>query len=115
MGALSKALLKSRQMISVVLPLSSYAFIRSNKDGQAGPAMLVIPYHLHLFHVHYHSFQMDLLHDLPQHRSEAGRLVVSWVVLSALLKNGCDIAFFSCHQGLHLITMAFQLTSRLAW
>jgi len=43
--------------------------MKSNKVNQAGPAlgeaMLVISYHLPLLYVPYHSFQEDLLHELP--------------------------------------------------
>ena len=87
-GTVSNVLLKSRQMTLVALPSST---IKNSQVGQAGPAldeaMLVIPYHLPLFHVPQHSCQGDLLHDLPQHRVEADRLVVPWVILSTLLQN----------------------------
>jgi len=42
----------------------------SNKVGWAGlalgEAVLVIPYQLPLFHMPLHSFQEDVLYDLPQ-------------------------------------------------
>jgi len=71
----------------------------TDQVGQAGPAraeaMLVLPYYLPVFHVPQHSFQEDLPHHLAWHRGEADRSPVSRVILSTLLKNGCDVAFFS--------------------
>jgi len=76
----------------------SYAIIKSYKVGQAGSAFgeafLAVQYHLPVFHAPWHSFQENLIPDLPQHRGEADMLVVSWVILSTLLKNEYDIAFF---------------------
>ena len=66
--------------------------------GQAGPAlaetMLVLPYHIPFFHVPQCSLQEDLLRDLFQHSVEADKSVDPCVVLSTLLKNGCDVALF---------------------
>jgi len=78
-------------------------------------AMLVVSYQLPVFYVPYHSFQEDLFHGLYQHRGETDRSVVARVVLSAPLKNECDIAFFSSHQGLNLTDMTFQIPLRVVW
>lgn len=41
-----------------------------------------------------HSFQDDLLHDLPRHRREAHWPGVPWVFLFSFLKNRSDVYFF---------------------
>ena len=90
-------------MTSVALPPGSlgivhYTIIERHKFGQAGPVLgedlLVVLDQLTFFYVPYHSFQDDLLCGLSQHRGEADRSVVPWIILSTLLKNGCDGTFF---------------------
>ena len=79
-------------------PMMQLHLNRRSVVGQAGPAhseaMLVIPYHCPLFHMPWHSFQEYLFYDLPQHRGVANTSVIPWVILSILLKNGCNIVFF---------------------
>ena len=44
--------------------------------------------------VHYMTLictQDDLLHDLPWHRGQTDRSIVSWILLSASLVDGCHI------------------------
>ena len=74
--------------------------------------MLVLPYHLPVFHVREHSVQEDLPHDLSRHRYESDRSVVPGVILFTL-QWICYL--FSSHQGFHLIVMTFQIPQRVAW
>lgn len=37
---------------------------------------------------------VDVFHDLPRHRGEAGRLDIPKVHLSTLSKNGCNVPLF---------------------
>ena len=84
---------------SLVHPYSD-TIMEGQQVGQAeltlGETMLVLP-----------------LHDLSQHRGETDRPVVLGVILFILLKNGCDVTFFSSHQGHHLIATSFQISLKV--
>jgi len=72
------------------------------------------------FHVPWHCFQEDLLHDLSQHKGETDRLVVPQVFLKMdLLKNGCGVALFfqspgtlpDCHEFSNIIESGLAIKS----
>ena len=56
-----------------------------HKPMLAGPDPLAVP------HMPRNGTQDDLLHDLPQHQGQADRPLVSWMLLPALLVDGCHI------------------------
>jgi len=77
-----------------------------------------IPHYVHLFHIPDHSFQEDLLLDVPWYRGKTERLVFPWVLLSTFLKNCVTLPFFQspgispdCHNFSNIIESGLVTTS----
>ncbi|PKU42644.1 hypothetical protein llap_7061 [Limosa lapponica baueri] len=64
---------------------------------QAGPdfhePVLAGSDHLGVLHALHNGTQDDLFRDLPRHRSQTDRPVVPWIILPALLVDGCHICW----------------------
>ena len=69
--------------------------IGGDQDGQAGPAfdepMLAGPDPLIALHMPGDGTQNEWLHNLCRHRGQADRPVVPWILLPALILDGCHI------------------------
>lgn len=110
---MSKALLKSRQMTSMALLLFTDTVTPSQKATRLVRQDLPSVKPCYLSHITSISsmclsFQEDLLHDFPQNRGEADRLVIPWVI--PFFKVGVMLPFFQslgtssdCHYFLNTI------------
>lgn len=71
-----------------------------------GESILTIPDDLHFFYMLGDDLQSDLFHHLSRDDAEADWPVVSWLLLAALLEEGCNTGFHPVTR--HLLFSIFQ-------
>ena len=81
---------------SLLVHWCSFSIIECHSQARFAldEAMLTVPNHLPVLHIHRHVFQDNLFHDLTRYGGEANWLVVPRVLLFTLLKNESYVYLF---------------------